>query len=257
MRTMKVPAVFRFTHLSNAVVALLCLALPLTSPAVVADEAALDFFEREIRPLLVEKCSRCLGNEEQSGGLRVDLRPALLAGGDSATAAVVPGDVAQSLLIQAVRRDGELEMPPDEPLRPSEIEALERWIEMGAPWPETSRPISISRTDAAQVHRAFQPMREPAIPQVQAAGWVRTPVDAFVLANLEKHELAPASAAVRRTLIRRLTYSLTGLPPTAEDVERFVHDAAPDAYEALVERLLASTKCGEQWARHWLDVARY
>jgi len=148
-------------------------------------------------------------------------------------------------------------MPPDEKLRDSEIRSLERWIELGAPWPEAVATISSTTPNMGDDHWAFQPVRKPQIPSVKNGDWVRSPVDALVLAELEENGLRPSSEADRRTLIRRASYGLTGLPPTAEDVERFVGDDSPKAYEHLIDRLLDSPQYGEQWARHWLDVARY
>ncbi len=220
-----------------------------------ADEGADDFFEKEVRPILVEKCVSCHGAQEQSGGLRVDSRQGLVDGGHTA-AAVVPGDVAGSLIVRAVVRDGDLAMPPDEQLNSREIAALKRWIETGAAWPAYVEPLSESVQKTPENHWAFQPVRRPSVPVVDSE-WVRTPIDAFVLAKLHTSGLVASPQADRRTLIRRVTYALTGLPPAPADVERFVKNRSEDAYEELVERLLASEQYGEHWARHWLDVARY
>lgn len=226
----------------------------LPSP-VRANGPAEDFFESEVRPLLIQKCADCHGEKEVSGGLRVDSRKSLIKGGDSG-AAIIPGDISESLLIQAVRRTGEMPMPPEEELTEREVGVLQRWIELGAPWPDSDKPQP-DTSQATENHWAFQSIGRPNIPSVKNDEWLRTPVDSFVLAKLEENGLDSSPIADRRSLIRHVTYSLTGLPPTPAEVERFVANPDSDAYEKLVERLLESTHYGEQWARHWLDVARY
>jgi hypothetical protein len=223
-----------------------------------ASEAEERFFEQSVRPLLVERCSRCHGDQKQESGLRVDSRESLIAGGDTG-AAIVPGSTTRSLLLRAVRREGGLEMPPEEKLPEREVRILEQWIKSGAPWPARDTDTAPMRPtgDAGQDHWAFQPVKPQAIPAVKNSAGVQTPVDAFVLAKLESKGLVASPPADRRTWIRRVSYDLTGLPPTAAEVEQFVDDPAGDAYEQVVERLLASPHYGEQWARHWLDVARY
>jgi mono/diheme cytochrome c family protein len=216
----------------------------------------LEFFESKVRPLFSERCSECHGAEEQWAGLRLDSRQALIDGGESGPA-IVSGKVDESRLIMAVRQTGDLQMPPDGKLDDVQIAALESWVAMGAPWPASELPPVDAKADAARTHWAFQPIATPEPPSVEHADWVRTPVDAFVLAKLEAAGLAPAPAADRRTLIRRVTFDLTGLPPTPAEVEAFVADPDPNAYAMLVERLLASPRYGEHWARLWLDVARY
>lgn len=212
----------------------------------------IEFFETTIRPLLAARCYGCHGEKKQWAGLRLDQREHLLKGGDSGPA-VVPSEPARSLLISAVKRDG-LEMPPDKPLSPAEVAALERWIRDGAAWPEM--PRGVSSTAAARAHWAFQPVTRSAPPPTDPQ-WGRTPLDAFVLRGLQQAGLRPNTEADRRTLIRRLTYDLTGLPPTPEEVDSFVGDERPDAYERLVERLLESPAYGEHATRRWLDIARY
>lgn len=223
-----------------------------------ASDADLEFFETEVRPVLVERCAGCHGAAEQSGGLRVDLRESLLSGGESGPA-VVPGKPSESWLMKAVRHADGLEMPPDEePLSERSQLALEHWIERGAPWPASSEPLSAATQDLSHEHWAFYPVEKPTIPTPsQLAEWIQTPVDAFVLSKLQAQSLSPSPAADRRSLIRRVSYALTGLPPKLENVERFVQDDSPAAYAELVEQLLASPQFGEHWARHWLDVARY
>ncbi len=213
----------------------------------------LDFFEQRVRPLLIENCLSCHDDGTQESGLRLDSRAGALAGGDRGPA-IVPGDPAAGLLMQAVRGDGELEMPPDDPLNEQQIAELVHWIEIGAPWSDV-------RADAApgdaRNHWAFQPVQTPSIPPVSDTAWCLNPIDHFVLAHLEANQLSPSSPADRRTLIRRLSFDVTGLPPTPDEVATFVGDQHPLAHERLVERMLASSAYGEQWARHWLDVARY
>ena len=218
--------------------------------------AELEFFEKEIRPLLAANCGECHGADEQWAGLRLDSRESMLNGGDSG-AAIVPGDPEKSLLIAAVRQTGDLQMPPDGKLADEQIAILEKWVALGAPWPAGNVLKEDERAAAHRRHWAFQPIQQPAPPEASDAGWCRTPVDQFILAALDARGLKPSPPADRRTLIRRVSYDLTGLPPTPAEVEAFVQDEDPEAYAKLVERLLSSPHYGEHWARHWLDVARY
>ncbi|HUQ69733.1 MAG TPA: PSD1 and planctomycete cytochrome C domain-containing protein [Planctomycetaceae bacterium] len=220
------------------------------------DPAHLEFFEREVRPLLFNKCGKCHGAAKQWAELRLDSRVAMLKGGEHGPA-IIPGKPDESRLIEAVRQTGDVQMPPDGKLTEAQIAALERWIKLGAPWPNSPLAAESDRARIARTHWAFQPVKDVVPPQVADAAWTRTPVDQFVLARLTANELAPSPPADRRTLIRRVRYDLTGLPPTPADVEAFVKDPDPDAYAKLVERLLDSPQYGEQQARHWLDVARY
>jgi hypothetical protein len=212
-----------------------------------------DFFERSVRPVLADNCWKCHGPGKQMGGLRLDSRAALLRGGDSGPA-VQPGDGGQSLLVQALRRSGELKMPPKKPLSQAAVAALETWVKMGAPWPADAGPAGGT---AWRQHWAFQPVRDRPLPAVKDAAWPRTSVDRFILAALEARGLTPSPAADRRTLLRRVTFDLIGLPPTPAEFAAFEADPSPDAYERVVDRLLASPHYGERWGRHWLDVARY
>jgi hypothetical protein len=217
----------------------------------------LSFFEKEIRPLLAARCQKCHGQKVQESGLRLDSRAALVKGGDTGPA-VVPGDPAKGLLLRAVRHQGDLKMPPGgKQLDAAQIAALERWIRMGAPWPsETVQSATRAGpiTGAERRFWAFQPVKDPPVPRVQGAA---TPVDAFVLARLRSEGLHPVAAADRPTLLRRVTFDLTGLPPTPAEIESFLADDSPLAFERVVDRLLASPHYGECWGRHWLDVARY
>jgi cytochrome c553 len=219
-------------------------------------------FESKIRPILVGTCIKCHGEKKQRGGLRLDSRAALLAGGDRGPA-VRPGHPEDSLLVKAIGHADELKMPPDRRLPAAQIADLTRWVQMGAPWPEVESPTTTIRrgefkiTDRDRAHWAFQPVRRPPLPTVKDGSWASNPVDAFVLARLEARGLRPNPPAPRRELARRLYYDLTGLPPTPQEVEAFVHDPSPGAYEALVERLLSSPHYGEKWGRHWLDLVRF
>jgi hypothetical protein len=244
------------------VIALLCgLSRPALPARAAPDPDPADFFEKEVRPVLLGICARCHGHQKQRGGLRLDSREAIIKGGESGPG-VVPGQPGASLLIAAIGRQGELKMPPDEPLGPRQVAALHRWVELGAAWPDRRAPVAAGSSpgrssSSGADHWSFQPLGDPRPPAAQRVGWLRTPVDAFILARQEAAGLAPSPPADRRTLIRRATYDLTGLPPTPEAVEAFVRDQAPDAYPKLVDRLLASPHHGEHWGRHWLDVARY
>lgn len=223
----------------------------LTSFACAADPASEEFFEREIRPVLVGTCFKCHGDQRVAGGLRVDSRDGLLKGGESG-AALEPGKVDASLLIQAIRRADDVSaMPPDKPLPKTQVAALEAWIAAGAPWPKATPRFEGTK------HWAFEPVRRPEPPAVNDAAWVRSPLDRFILAKLEAAGMKPAAPADRRIWLRRVTYDLTGLPPSPEDVTAFLADASPTAQQKVVERLLESPHYGEHWGRHWLDVVRY
>ena len=226
----------------------------LTAASSFADESD-EFFERQIRPILVEKCSRCHGAEKQNGGLRVDSIASLLQGGESGPA-VVRGSINRSLLIQAVMRSDDIAMPPDETLPQHQVDALKQWIDEGAVWPATIGNLPSMKDSSMQDHWAFQPVSKPEVPQT-SDDWIQTSVDAFILKKLHEHGLTHASSADRRTLLRRASYVLTGLPPSPELVEEFVGSNSADAWSQQVDRLLASPQYGEHWGRHWLDVARY
>jgi hypothetical protein len=247
----------------RATILALCLAA-LTKAAVAGDDpAGLEFFESKIRPILVDNCYSCHSQKSPKikGGLLLDSREGVLKGGDTGPA-IKPGYVEESLLIKAVRyTDNDLRMPPkNKKLAQAQIADLEAWVKMGAPDPRISqfgaRSVATIR-EKARTHWAFQPVREPKVPDVRNKKFVRTPLDNFVIAKLEEAKLMPSSRADKHTLIRRATFDLTGLPPTPEEVASFEADQSPDAYARLVDRLLASPRYGERWGRHWLDVARY
>jgi hypothetical protein len=184
----------------------------------------------------------------------------MLKGGDSG-ASLVPGDPDKSLIVKAVRyTDENLQMPPkNKKLSSQQIADLETWVKMGAPDPRTnaSKTAVGVVTEEAKKHWAYQPVRRPEPPRVKDAKWAQSPIDQFILARLEAQQLAPSPKADRRTLIRRASYDLIGLPPTHQEVEAFVQDKSPDAFAKVVDRLLASPHYGERWGRYWLDIARY
>ncbi|MEM8945102.1 MAG: PSD1 and planctomycete cytochrome C domain-containing protein [Planctomycetota bacterium] len=222
-----------------------------------------DFFERQIRPLLAEHCYSCHSNQakELKAGLLVDSRKSLLVGGDSGEA-VVPGDPDGSLLIEAVRYES-YEMPPKGKLSEREISALVRWIEMGAPWPAEAAATGNAATEAFDLqkrraeHWVWQQIRAPSLPDVQDSRWPISEIDHFILDRLKESDLEPAPSADRRALVRRMYFDLIGLPPTAEQVAKFLSDKAPHAIDRVVDELLASKHFGERWGRHWLDLVRY
>jgi mono/diheme cytochrome c family protein len=221
-----------------------------------ADEAR--FFETRVRPILQAHCVRCHGGARPRSGLDLTSRKGFLQGGTRGP--LVSRDRPdESLLLRAVRHR-DLEMPPKGKLPAEQIDLLAQWVKKGAPWPTTT--VASRRgpppVDAqARAFWSFRPVVRPKVPAVRDATWVRTPLDAFVLARLEAAGLRPAPPADRTALLRRLTYDLTGLPPAPEEVAAFLQDDSPDAYEKVVERLLASAAHGERWGRHWLDLVRY
>jgi hypothetical protein len=249
---------------------LVCLAglLTLALPARAADKPAppspeaVRFFETKVRPVLVEHCYKCHADKKHKGNLRVDSRAALLAGGDLGPA-IVPGQPEKSVFIRAINHaSDELKMPPEKQLPKEKITDLTRWIQMGAPWPgaeEAKVPVRGPKEISAQDRAfwSFQPVKRPGVPAVKNTRWVANPIDAFILAKLEAKGLTPAPSASKQVLIRRAYYDLIGLPPTPEEVEAFVADRSPNAYETMIDRLLDSPRYGEKWARHWLDVVRY
>jgi len=214
------------------------------------------FFEKRVRPVLAAKCFSCHGEKKQELGIRLDSRQSVIDGGDGGEI-VVAGKPEESVLIAAVRRDGILPMPPDDPLSPEEIAALTRWVELGLPWPNDHKRAISEDQQAYKTHWAFQPIADPELPEVKDQSWARGAIDRFILARLEEAGLTPSPEASKLTLIRRATFDLLGLPPTPEEVEAFERDQSQQAYEKLIDRLLASPHYGERWGRHWLDVARY
>ena len=225
------------------------------------------FFESKVRPVLLDQCTKCHGPQKQKAGLRLDSLEAMLAGGETGPA-IVPGKPGESLLVTVIRHEADgPKMPPSKKLPETAIADLARWIEMGAPWPSeagsstTAAPAKrrgdFQITEKDRDHWAFRPIRRPDVPKIKDVKWVKNPIDGFVLAGLEANGLAPNPPATRRELIRRATYDLTGLPPSPEEVRSFLEDGSPNAYESLLDRLLASPRYGEKWGRHWLDLVRY
>ncbi len=231
--------------------------------SAVASAQGDEFFERRVRPILVENCLSCHGVEKQESGLRLDSRTAILIGGDRGPAAT-PGNAVDSLLVRAIEyHDDDLRMPPSGKLSPSQTEILRAWIAQGAMWPADMAPVERNPNMAERgaemraSHWAFQPIRRPSLPEVNDVTWGQSPLDCFILARLEKAGLSPSPAADRPALLRRVYLDLLGLPPTADEMDQFAQDDAPDAYERLVNQLLERPEYGQHWARHWLDVARY
>jgi cytochrome c553 len=229
----------------------------------------LEFFEKKVRPVLVERCLECHGEDAQESELRLDSLAAILKGGMRGPA-IVPGNAAESLLVRAIGHGETLQMPPKKKLPAAQIADLAAWVKQGAPWPNEKLPevTAAARGTAAlrpamvftekqKSHWAFQPIAAPPLPEVQDKAWPLSPIDRFVLEKLEAAGLAPSPPAVKRTLLRRATFDLTGLPPTPEEIETFLADGSPDAFARVVDRLLASPRYGEKYGRHWLDLARY
>jgi mono/diheme cytochrome c family protein len=221
-----------------------------------SDSAA--FFESKVRPLLIAQCHSCHGPEKQKGGLRLDSAASLHKGSDSGPV-VVPGKPEQSPLIRAINYQADVKMPPKAKLRPEEIADLATWVKQGAVWPEAGEKPSEFEV-ARKTFWAFQPVRAVAPPSVKSpvgGAWPRSPVDRFVLSTMQARGLKPVAAADRRTLVRRATFDLTGLPPTPEELAAALRDSSPDWFEKVVDRLLASSAYGERYGRHWLDLVRY
>ena len=222
----------------------------------------LDFFEAKIRPLLAERCYEChsVTAKKLKANLRVDTRDGLLQGGDLGPA-IVPGHPEKSLLIEAVQQaDKDLAMPPKSRLADHEIKALRDWIQMGAPDPRTTiEPRTAASVDGeiARRHWAYQPIQSPVPPEVHEAAWAHNPIDQFIFAALTERELPPVPETDRRSLLRRATFDLHGLPPSPEELEAFLADTSSDAWERVIDRLLASPRYGERWGRHWMDLVRY
>jgi hypothetical protein len=232
------------------------------SPAAAPSAEGVEFFEKKVRPLLTEQCYQCHSAEAKKGikgGLSLDTRDGLLKGGDTGPA-ILPGQPDASRLIRAVRwKDDKLQMPPKKALAPEQVAVLEQWVKMGAPDPRAGAATATAAVplDEAKKFWSYQPVKDPPIPAVRNPAWPAGPIDYFVLQKLEQKGLTPAPPAEKRTLIRRATFDLTGLPPTPEEVEAFVADETSEAFEKVIDRLLASPAYGERWGRHWLDVVRY
>src|SRR5687768_15020537 len=219
--------------------------------AAAADEA---FFREKVEPVLKQHCYECHSREAEKikGGLLLDSKEALLKGGDTGNV-LVPGDPDNSKIIIAVRHnDPDLQMPPKTKLGDEQIAILEQWVKMGAPDPRSSPVYQLQKE-----LWSTKPVKSPEVPKVKNTGWVRDPVDAFVLAELENRDIAPVKAANPRTLMRRISFDLLGLPPQSEVVERFAADQSKESLEKAIDEALKSPHFGERWGRHWLDLARY
>ncbi|HYE31448.1 MAG TPA: DUF1549 domain-containing protein [Methylomirabilota bacterium] len=247
-------------HAGRNVLLILSLLLSFTSrsaePALTAQQTT--FFEQKIRPTLAKHCYECHSEEagKRKGGLVLDSKEGLLRGGDSGPA-IVSGDPAKSRLIHAVKHaTDDLQMPPEGKLSAEEISALEQWIQQGAPDPRSSVAKGEYRKGTAD-HWAFKELKRPAAPKVKNKKWATSAIDQFILSSLEERKLEPSKRADKATLLRRVTFDLTGLPPSPADLDAFLSDNSEGAFAKVVDRLLESPRFGERWGRHWLDVARY
>jgi mono/diheme cytochrome c family protein len=256
-------------HFPTRLILLGALVVSVSARAPAAPADGEKFYAEQVQPLLASACVKCHGGEKTKGGLRLTDRQAILTGGDTGPAISVdhPSD---SLLLKAISyKDPDLQMPPKNKLDDAQVGVLTKWVEMGAPMPAAaaaSQPVAEAapaKKMSPQVNAetmkfwSFQPVKRPAVPAVEQKGWVKTPIDAFILAKLEANHLEPAPPAPKAALLRRAYYDLTGLPPTPADVDAFLSDDSPDAFARVVERLLASPRYGERWARHWMDVVRF
>src|SRR5262245_47145563 len=249
-------------------------AQPSSQPA--ADPKLVEFFESKVRPVLAEHCFSCHGPEKQRGDVRLDAREHLVKPRDEGPI-VVPGQPEKSAMVRAIRHAGDIKMPPKGKLTAQQIDDLTAWVKLGAVWPATKS--TSQGADAAGKHWAFQPVRQPAQPNVHNRDWARTAIDGFILQKLEAKGLTPNPSADARTLLRRLYFDLIGLPPTSQEIDAFVSaceaanakDQATEVFipeysalgvrndvvEKTVDRLLNSPQFGERWGRYWLDLARY
>jgi mono/diheme cytochrome c family protein len=228
---------------------------PVVAAGAKPESVQTEFFEANIRPVLAQQCFACHTNT-RSGGLRLDSRKDILAGGKSGPA-VLPGEPDNSLLMAAIRHNGPLKMPKGGTrLTDEQLENFTTWVKEGAYWP-VEKTVVKQYTDVEKKLWSIQPLQSHAVPSVKNTAWPLNDIDRFVLARLEKEGLTPSQVANRRTLLRRVTYDLTGLMPTYEEVQAFENDKSPEAWEKVVDRLLASPRYGEKWARHWMDVIRF
>jgi cytochrome c553 len=220
-----------------------------------------EYFEKFVRPVLVNECVKCHEPQKQKGGLRLDTRAAMTKGGDTGPA-LNSDNLAKSHIIEVIRYDGDVKMPPAGKLKDEQIQVLTAWVKAGAPWPEAGATAAGNNNKfdvfaRAKLQWAYQPVRKSVVPAVKNTARVTNPIDSFLLAKLEPHGLTFAPPAEKRVLLRRVYFDLTGLPPTADEIDAFLKDNSPDAYEKVVEKLLASPHYGERWGRHWLDLVRY
>jgi len=216
-----------------------------------ADKVEDDFFERSIRAVLLERCIECHGSAVQKSGLRLDSRKAVIEGGKNG-AVVIPGNPNASKLITSIKHEGQLKMPRDKKLSDIEIKAFEKWVTLGLPWPDIIK-IILKNPKSETEHWSYLPVKK-AVPPINE---MSQPIDSFIHQKLNKRLIKQSATADKRTLIRRLSIDLIGLPPSISEISAFENDPSSDAYEKVVDRLLASPRYGERWARHWLDIARY
>jgi hypothetical protein len=232
----------------------------LSFPLLAQSGSSPEFFEKHVRPVFASKCSACHNAKTKMGGLD-------LSSGDAFNQAVEAGSLISaekpedSRLLRVLGWDDKLKMPPNGKLPAEDLQAITEWVKSGAIWPGSAAPKSGTKTNAAFEERkkfwSFQPVKPQTPPSVKNTAWVKFPIDRFVLAKLEEKGLAPAEPADKMTLLRRVTFDLTGLPPTEQEMRAFAADSSPDAFAKVVDRLLASPRYGEKWGRNWLDVARY
>src|SRR6516162_70707 len=243
---------------------LILMTVVLTSPALARaqDQGGADLFETKIRPVLVNNCFKCHSGKKVKADLWLDSRAAMLKGTDNGPA-IVPGHPDKGLLIKAIRYENkDVRMPPAGKLPDAVIADFTEWIKRGAPWPDESKgtaavkPKEFDLKERAK-HWSLQPLTHPAPPRFKDAAWPITDIDGFIYHGLVASGVSPAAGADRRTLIRRVTFDLTGLPPTKAEIDAFLADPAPDAFAKVVDRLLASPRYAEHWARHWLDLVRF
>ena len=225
-------------------------------------QAGAERFEKKVRPLLAARCWGCHGAEKNKGGLRLHSAEAVAKGGDSG-AVLIGGKPDDSSLIEVIRYVSDLKMPPKGKLSDAEILELTEWVRSGAIWPPSDAPKPVAADTAAssmerpELFWAFQPVKDPIPPTVEALGWPTSGLDPFILNALEAKQLSPSPPANKRSLIRRATFDLIGLPPTVEEIDSFLADDTSHAFAKVIDRLLASPRYGERWGRHWLDLARY
>ena len=240
-----------------------CAVVAFATVALAQTPEQLEYFEKSVRPVLVANCQPCHNAQVKSSGLDLSSVAGFVHGGNGG-ALIAKEQPTNSRLLKVIGYEDSLKMPPTGKLKPDQIDVLTNWVKMGAPWPGAAQAAAVVQpaktkdfSDEQKAFWAFQKVHDPALPAVKDARWVRTPIDRFILARLESKGLKPAPPADKLTLIRRVTFDVTGLPPTEKEIQAFVADQSPQAFEKVVDRLLASPRYGERWGRHWLDVARF